>query len=1266
MMALAPAVAWTTPLAESESEVSDMASSLLSQAKAMKDSPRAIVPLLRLMSFEPFLDTGLLYDAYVALAKEVTEPQVRRFLQWQCARLGSDLGRDVTDLPGAVTSFRISPTYDNSSLWGFSQPFPPETGFDTAAISESDGIAARWVPYRSIGNESTILPQEAVYNDGFAVMYLTTRIVVDKAMQARISIPSATPVVAWINGLRVAEQNRMSANPAPMLGTSWAVDLKAGDNILVIKVAALETQPNFFVFLTDAKTDAPLAFHVDIDRAIASEALQESVDLPQGKPSILETLFQSPDMSAPMRALLAMHILPPNEAQNALRDLLLRDLQKTASLPIDDILTAAAVMDDHWTRLELLRIAQQYHPTNPWIRQLYVQAMVDFSTQQSTGVRLVDTWPRAKALLADTKQSLTKGLVTSFVEKAMQQRLVSRQVLEAMPANSSSAFLTAWLTTTSRPEDADERMRVIKKLWEIQQSSPYYLIEILDSDLRQARLSGDESHLARTLAGIQQQVSNFLARHPYDDAMWEYWLNVAEAHGLEALMRTGRNLGLYDEQGWRVSADEQYAVFLDMRANDPNRWRRYAGYLLRAGQNMGSLEAFRMASALAPQDESLRKRANYAPLPDDNESAFEENTFEKPFIIDTIPGNRDASASGYVALLDQRVVQILPNGLTSTFSQVVFEILDEQGVRALRAVPLNYSPTDERLEIISVTTTRKDGTVRQVYDISEYDVADESIRMYFDQRQLVIRLPELAIGDRVEFRFKRTQTHRAASQMPFFSDVFQLQSTFNKQWIRYIVIAPNDFPISFYRHTPLVTSSVLTEVKREEKGNRVIFTFEEHDMPRALAEEMSPGITEIVPFLFVSSFQTWQDVANWYIDLAKPQWVADDAIRAAVRQLVDGAQNRREIVERIYHFVLKTTRYVALEFGIHGYKPYPVPQIFQRKFGDCKDKASLLKVMLEEAGIEANFVIVRTRQNGNIDTLLPSAYVFDHAIVYVPEFDLFLDGTAEFSGMRELPMLDQDALVLIIRDDASYTLRKTPITTASDNVITTHFTFDLRDTQNVQNIRYTGNAAYKGFAAPSYRERYQSQTGQTGGNSEIQIERLKSELAYTIPGTTVLSADFGDIDNLEKDVLIRFEATTTLGDIVKADASGWKILPLVKSVSMSQRFASGAVRKYPLQFPLPITFDETASVILPPNATPTLPAPVSVVGQYGSLNINFHFEDATLTSHARVVLAMHRIEPQVYAGYLDFLQQIDRHLNTPIAIVLDADTPSTSPSSQEK
>ena len=65
-------------------------------------------------------------------------------------------------------------------------------------------------------------------------------------------------------------------------------------------------------------------------------------------------------------------------------------------------------------------------------------------------------------------------------------------------------------------------------------------------------------------------------------------------------------------------------------------------------------------------------------------------------------------------------------------------------------------------------------------------------------------------------------------------------------------------------------------------------------------------------------------------------------------------------VRAIYDYVVQKTRYVALEFGIHGFKPYRCAQIFARGFGDCKDKATLIVTMLKELGIPATIVIVRT------------------------------------------------------------------------------------------------------------------------------------------------------------------------------------------------------------------------------------------------------------------------------------------------------------------
>src|SRR5262249_20070002 len=152
---------------------------------------------------------------------------------------------------------------------------------------------------------------------------------------------------------------------------------------------------------------------------------------------------------------------------------------------------------------------------------------------------------------------------------------------------------------------------------------------------------------------------------------------------------------------------------------------------------------------------------------------------------------------------------------------------------------------------------------------------------------------------------------------------------------------------------------------------------------------------------------------DWYRHLVAEQLQPDDEIRKAVaatlKDLGDKAKaahkpvDERAKIGAIYDLVVKSTRYVGLEFGIHGYKPYRVSEIVKRKSGDCKDKASLLVAMLKLAGVDASLVLVRTRHGGDIAPYPASLAPFDHAIAWVPKFDLFLDGTAEFSGSGELP-----------------------------------------------------------------------------------------------------------------------------------------------------------------------------------------------------------------------------------------------------------------------
>ena len=198
-------------------------------------------------------------------------------------------------------------------------------------------------------------------------------------------------------------------------------------------------------------------------------------------------------------------------------------------------------------------------------------------------------------------------------------------------------------------------------------------------------------------------------------------------------------------------------------------------------------------------------------------------------------------------------------------------------------------------------------------------------------------------------------------------------------------------------------------------------TFTESDLDALIGESGMPPWLEVARFISVSTYGDWGALGRWYEALIADQLHLNDELRQLVRDLKAEAKDEKDLVRRIYEHVVTSTRYVGIELGIHGWKPYPVAEVYRRRFGDCKDKASLLVALLREAGIEAHVALVRTIQLGVAAADPPSMWAFNHAIAWVKPFDLFLDGTAEQSGLLEIPTMDQGALALIV-DGANTTL----------------------------------------------------------------------------------------------------------------------------------------------------------------------------------------------------------------------------------------------------
>ena len=401
-------------------------------------------------------------------------------------------------------------------------------------------------------------------------------------------------------------------------------------------------------------------------------------------------------------------------------------------------------------------------------------------------------------------------------------------------------------------------------------------------------------------------------------------------------------------------------------------------------------------------------------------------------------------------------------------------------------------------------------------------------------------------------------------------------------------------------------------------------------------EPNMPGWTEIARYLHVSTFSDWDAVGRWYWSLVKEQLIVDAKIRAAVREVLAGLPKDADVrtrVHAVYKHVITSTRYVGLEFGIHGFKPYRTTDVYDRRFGDCKDKASLLKVMLAEAGVPSHLVLVRTVDQGTLGQAPASLSAFNHAITYVPGLDLYLDGTAEFSGPEELPTGDQGATVLIVKDGAGAELRQIPRSKAQDNVQTVRQSVTLAP----------GGAAVvqhdltvKGASAAGWRSILQS--------IDNRRERLTSGWGAQFPGLVVDDIKAPTLGDVLQPV--RLTTRWEVPSWAQAQGEGLRFLVLGHRTGLTRSIAGQAKREHDLVLSAASTEDNHTEYVLPKGwKIVQSPSPRQIDTPLGlfRLEVEAQGERATIKTHLEYRKS--RISPSEYRALRDFLSQVDGSLD---------------------
>ncbi len=231
----------------------------------------------------------------------------------------------------------------------------------------------------------------------------------------------------------------------------------------------------------------------------------------------------------------------------------------------------------------------------------------------------------------------------------------------------------------------------------------------------------------------------------------------------------------------------------------------------------------------------------------------------------------------------------------------------------------------------------------------------------------------------------------------------------------------------------------------DEKNNADIYTYTLSGQQAAKKEPMAPGPSYVYPHLLVCShfaetetgrvnyFSNLQDLYGWYRSLVKDIGNDPDAVKTTALQVAKEAGSDPGKVKAVYAWVQENIRYIAFEDGIAGFRPAKAQDVLQKKYGDCKGMANLLKEMLVALGFDARLCWIGTRHIA-YDYSMPTLSVDNHMIcaVNLQGKQYFLDATETYIGFDQYAERIQGRQVLI-ENGEGYSLGRVPLRTYEQN-----------------------------------------------------------------------------------------------------------------------------------------------------------------------------------------------------------------------------------------
>lgn len=443
---------------------------------------------------------------------------------------------------------------------------------------------------------------------------------------------------------------------------------------------------------------------------------------------------------------------------------------------------------------------------------------------------------------------------------------------------------------------------------------------------------------------------------------------------------------------------------------------------------------------------------------------------------------------------------------------------------------------------------------------------------------------------------------------------------------------PSDYPIR------IKASEELFFKKSEQKGRKIL-SWKSTMIKRESRDEIySPPmkfpIVKIVPEKFNygvhGTSESWSSFGNWLGQLNNDTYQLTLQEKWTVEKLIDGINNRNEIIKSIYYYLQDQTKYVNVAIDVGGLRSYPASYVCENKYGDCKALTTYMKAMLKSVGIESFYTIIKAgEKNSEIDINFPSQQ-FNHVILMIPsEIDtLWLENTSNTLPFNYLGTFTQNRYALAISGEKSQ-LVKTPALSINDVILERSYSFQPTDTIETQieiylTIRGKEFENFRYFISEKDEEKQADEVRKQNGVKDFKIN------------------SWNVVDFHRDSTFLKLNVQGISASIIRQIGTFQVINPLRLALP---DFETPNERKLDVHISFPINKSDKSVFNLQPfeNKEVQIPERINIKNKYGQYSADYYQKGNELIVEERFILFDNNISIEEYSNFFEFIDSVNNY-----------------------